>query len=147
MDYRVVAAGMLALIGVGLYLYEPHESPAELPDTKIEKPAPSQAQGFGIIYIEKIQAAHPDGEYLDGLRATELRLRLELNEAMKIVRPKPMRKSSTRRRGRKMLRQSSVSWQNWRAARRRPPSNIAKIPSRVIGRSATESSASSSTKI
>ncbi|MBR3497895.1 MAG: hypothetical protein IKO05_02755 [Selenomonadaceae bacterium] len=90
MDIRVVAAGMLALIGVGLYLYEPHEEPAAPTDTKIEKPASREAQGFGIIYIEKIQAAHPDGEYLDGLRATELRLRLELNEAMKVVEvPKP----------------------------------------------------------
>ena len=91
MDYRVVVVGMLALIGVGLYFYEPPESPAAPVETKIEKPASREAQGFGIIDMEKIQAAHPDGEYLDGLRATELRLRLELNEAMKLVElPKPI---------------------------------------------------------
>lgn len=90
MDIRAVAAGMLALIGVGLYFYETSEVPAEPVETKIEKPAPSQARGFGIIDMEKIQAAHPDGEYLAELRATELRLRLELNEAMKVVElPKP----------------------------------------------------------
>ena len=90
MDYRAVAAGMLALIGVGLYVYETSEVPAEPVEKKIEKPAQTQAQGFGIIDMEKIQAAHPDGEYLSELRATELRLRLELNEAMKVVElPKP----------------------------------------------------------
>ena len=90
MDYRVVAVGMLALLGVGLYFYETSEVPAEPVETKVEKPASREAQGFGIIDMERIRAAHPDGEYLDGLRATELRLRLELNEAMKVVElPKP----------------------------------------------------------
>ena len=90
MDYRIVAVGMSALIGVGLYFYGTSEKPAEPVETKIEKPAPTEAHGVGIVNIEKIQAAHPDGEHLNELRATELRLRLELNEAMKVVEvPKP----------------------------------------------------------
>lgn len=84
MDYRVVAAAMLALIGGGLYFYATPEEPAAPVETKIEKPK-SEAQGIGVIDIEKIQAAHPDGETLTSLRARELRLRLELNEAMKVV--------------------------------------------------------------
>ncbi|MBR7024763.1 MAG: hypothetical protein IKI08_01980 [Selenomonadaceae bacterium] len=84
MNYKVVAAAMLALIGGGLYFYASPAPPAE-PVEKIEKPASKESQGFGIIDIEKIQANHPDGEYLNELRARELRLRLELNEAMKIV--------------------------------------------------------------
>ena len=57
---------------------------------KVEQPAPKQNHGFGIIDIEKIQAIHPDGEYLAQLQARELRLRLELNAAMRMVEvPKP----------------------------------------------------------
>ena len=90
MNYRAVAAAVLALIGGGLYFYKTSEPPVEPVETKIEKPSPKEAQGIGIIDIGKIQAAHPDGEYLDELRATELRLRLELNEAMRVVElPKP----------------------------------------------------------
>ena len=91
MDYRVIAAvvTMLALLVGGLYFYEAPKMPAEPVET-IEKPAPKESRGVGIIDIEKIQAAHPDGELLDELRATELRLRLELNEAMRTVEfPKP----------------------------------------------------------
>ncbi|MBQ7493356.1 MAG: hypothetical protein IJT47_02885 [Selenomonadaceae bacterium] len=84
MDYRVVAAAILALIGGGLYFYAMPEKSVAPAETKIEKPK-SEQRGVGVIDIEKIQAAHPDGETLDGLRATELRLRLELNEAMKVV--------------------------------------------------------------
>lgn len=84
MKYILSAAAMLILIGGGIYFYSTPEMPAE-PVEKIEKPAPAQAHGFGIIDIEKIQAAHPEGELLDELRATELRLRLELNEVMKVV--------------------------------------------------------------
>ena len=84
MNYKVLAAAMLALIGGGLYFYGSPAPPVE-PAEKIEKPAPKESEGFGIIDIEKIQANHPDGEYLNELRARELRLRLELNEAMKIV--------------------------------------------------------------
>ena len=90
MNYKIVAAAMLAIIGGGLYFYGMPKTPDKPVETKIEKPAPKEIQGFGIINIEKIQANHPDGEYLDELRARELRLRLELNEAMKIVElPKP----------------------------------------------------------
>ena len=88
MYYKVLAAAMFALIGGGLYFYETPELPAEPVEGKVEKPA--QNRGVGIIDIEKIQAAHPDGEQLDYLRAMELRLRLELNEAMRLTElPKP----------------------------------------------------------
>ena len=89
MDYRVLAALMIVLIGGGLYLYQTPEMPAEPVDKKAEKPI-QENHGVGIIDIEKIQAAHPEGELLDELRARELRLRLELNEAMKVIAlPKP----------------------------------------------------------
>ncbi len=89
MDYRVLTALMIALIGGGLYLYQTPEIPAEPVNSKVEKPV-QEKRGVGIIDIEKIQAAHPDGDLLDELRARELRLRLELNEAMKVVAlPKP----------------------------------------------------------
>lgn len=90
MNYRALAAAIAILIGgVGFYVYKTPE-PAQPAETKIEKPATKEVEGFGIIDIEKIQAAHPDGEQLNELRAKELRLRLELNEAMKIVAlPKP----------------------------------------------------------
>ena len=88
MIYKVLIAAMFALIGCGLYFYESPELPAEPVENKINKPA--QNRGVGIIDIEKIQAAHPDGEQLDYLRATEFRLKLELKEAMRIVElPKP----------------------------------------------------------
>lgn len=89
MDYRVLTALMFALIGGGLYLYQTPEMPAEPVDKKAEKPV-QENRGVGIIDIEKIQAAHPEGELLDELRARELRLRLELNEAMRVIAlPKP----------------------------------------------------------
>ena len=89
MDYRAVAAAVLVLIGGGLYFYQSPKTPTEPAEKKIEQ-TKREARGVGIIDIEKIQAAHPDGENLNGLRATELRLRLELNEAMKVVElPKP----------------------------------------------------------
>ncbi|MBR4904683.1 MAG: hypothetical protein IKZ53_08420 [Selenomonadaceae bacterium] len=88
MNFKVLIAAMFALIGCGLYFYEPSELPAEPLENKIDKN--SQSRGVGIIDIEKIQAAHPDGEQLDYLRATEFRLRLELKEAMRITElPKP----------------------------------------------------------
>lgn len=89
-DYRLMAVVILALIGGGLYFYETSKPPIEPHEVKIEKPQAKESQGVGIIDIEKIQTEHPDGEYLDELRATELRLRLELNEAMRVVElPKP----------------------------------------------------------
>ena len=90
MDYRVWAAILTALIGGGLYYYGmPQQQQSASPvENEIQKPA--QARGVGIIDIEKIRAAHPDGEQLDYLLATELRLRLELNEAMRLEElPKP----------------------------------------------------------
>lgn len=88
MDYRVWAAILTALIGGGLYYYEMPQQPAPPVENETQKPA--QTRGVGIIDLEKIRAAHPDGEQLDYLLATELRLRLELNEAMRVVElPKP----------------------------------------------------------
>ena len=87
LDYRVLTALIFALIGGGLYLYQTPEVPAEpVVDNKAEKPAKvNQDHGVGIIDIERIQAAHPEGVLLEELQATELRLRLELNEAMRVV--------------------------------------------------------------
>ena len=89
MNYRALTAAILTvLIGGGLYFYESPELPAEPTDKKVNKPP--EKRGIGIIDIEKVQAAHPDGELLDQLLAREFRLRLELNEAMRIVQlPKP----------------------------------------------------------
>lgn len=84
MDYRVLTALMFLLIGGGLYFYQTPKMPAEPVDNKVEKPI-QENRGVGIIDIEKIQAAHPEGELLEELQATELRLRLELNEAMRVV--------------------------------------------------------------
>ena len=92
MNYGVLAAiATLALIGGGLYFYGmPDRQAAPVDNKKVEQPAPKSTHGFGIINIERIQAAHPDGEQLAQLQATELRLRLELNEAMRITKlPKP----------------------------------------------------------
>lgn len=91
MNYGALAAAItLAIIGGGIYFYgtpKPPAAPAEV-KKKIEKP--DETFRVGIIDIEKIQSEHPDGEQLDYLKATELRLRLELNEAMRIVElPKP----------------------------------------------------------
>ena len=88
MKNGVLAAIMTALIGCGLYFYEPPKLPPEPVENEIKKPA--QNRSFGIIDIERIAAAHPDGEELDYLRSVEFRLRLELNEAMRISElPKP----------------------------------------------------------
>lgn len=89
MNFKALTiAAMAALIGGGLYYYQTPELPAKPVEKKIAKPA--QTFRVGIIDIEQIQAAHPEGEQLDALRATELRLRLELNEAMRTVElPKP----------------------------------------------------------
>lgn len=89
MDYRVLAVLMLALIGGGLYYYGSPKVVNEPVAPKVDKPV-QENRGVGVIDIERIQAAHPDGELLNELRARELRLRLELNEAMKVVElPKP----------------------------------------------------------
>ncbi len=93
MNYRALAVAVItAIIGGGLWLYGTPKSPADSTDKKIDKPEIREIHGVGLINIEKIQAAHPEGEHLQQLQATELRLRLELNEAMKIVelpRPQP----------------------------------------------------------
>ncbi len=90
MNYVLLAAAiMTVLIGGGLWFYNASEVPEKPPvEKKIEKPV--EARGVGIIDIERIQAAHPDGEQLDYLLAKEMRLRLEFNQAMKVVEiPKP----------------------------------------------------------
>ena len=86
----LTAAAIVALIGGGLYFHETPPPPAEPVDEKTERPAPRQARGVGVIDLDRIQREHPDGEQLAELQATELRLRLELNEAMRVVQlPKP----------------------------------------------------------
>ena len=80
---------MFALIGGSLYYYGSPKVVNEPVVQKVDKPA-QENHGVGIIDIGKIQAAHPEGELLDELEARELRLRLEFNEAMKVVAlPKP----------------------------------------------------------
>lgn len=89
-NYKAWAAAtaITALLGGGLYFHQ--KPPAEPVEEKITEPAPRESHGVGIIDIEKIQRAHPDGEQLAELQATELRLRLELDEAMRVVQlPKP----------------------------------------------------------
>lgn len=90
MNYRALtAAALAAIIGGGLWFYG-SPKPAEPVEKKINQPAPRENHGVGLVDIGKIQAAHPEGEQLAQLMATELRLRLELNEAMKVVAlPKP----------------------------------------------------------
>ena len=90
MNYRALATAVATiLIGGGLWFYGAPE-PAKPVEKTSEESAPKLAQGVGIIDIDKIRAAHPEGAHLDELRSTELRLRLELNAAMKIVEmPKP----------------------------------------------------------
>lgn len=86
MNYRAVTAAIVtALIGGGLYFYKTPELPPEPAEKNSEQSATKEKRGVGIIDVEKIQAAHPEGQYLDELKARELRLRLELNEAMKVV--------------------------------------------------------------
>ena len=91
MNYRALtAAALAAIIGGSLWYYGSPDKYAEPVEKKIDQPAPREAHGVGLIDIDKIQAAHPEGDHLAQLMATELRLRLELNEAMKIVAlPKP----------------------------------------------------------
>ncbi|MBR1807027.1 MAG: hypothetical protein IJ774_11680 [Selenomonadaceae bacterium] len=84
------AAALAAIIGGGLYVHETAKPPVKPVEDKIEKPAPRQSQGVGIIDLQRIQREHPDGEQLAELQSRELRLRLELNEAMRVVQlPKP----------------------------------------------------------
>lgn len=86
MNYRALtAAAMTVLIGGGLYFYKTPELTPEPAEKISERPVTRKAEGVGMIDIEKIQAANPEGQLLDELKARELRLRLELNEAMKIV--------------------------------------------------------------
>ncbi len=90
-NYRAwAAATIIALIGGGLYFHEATEPPAKPVDEKVERPAPKQSEGVGVIDLNEIQKYHPDGEQLAELHAKELRLRLELNEAMRVIQlPKP----------------------------------------------------------
>lgn len=85
MNCRTLAAAITAtLIVGGLYFYKTSELPPE-PVEKSEQIVKHESRGAGIVDIEKIQAAHPEGERLDELKARELRLRLELNETMKVT--------------------------------------------------------------
>ncbi|MCR5833179.1 MAG: hypothetical protein K6G55_00780 [Selenomonadaceae bacterium] len=93
MNYRALAATtIVVLIGGGLYFYgSPEKPPESVTEKTPEKILPKEAQGVGIIDIDRVYAAHPDGTYLNELRAKELRLRLELNALMRVVEiPKPV---------------------------------------------------------
>ena len=83
MNYRAIVAAMMAvIIGGGLYLSNTPEKPVAPVEQKVER---HESRGFGVIDMARIQAAHPNGEELSELLSRELRLRLELNEAMKVV--------------------------------------------------------------
>lgn len=85
--YKVLAAIMSATV-IGGVLYENFQEP---PAKKVEEKKISEqkpVQGFGVINLEQIKSAHPDGATLDELLATEKRLRLEL-EALMIPYQKP----------------------------------------------------------
>lgn len=90
-NYRAwTAATFVALIGGGFYFHHTTEPPAKPVEEKVERPASKEAEGVGVIDLDEIQNHHPDGEQLAELQATELRLRLELNEAMRVIQlPKP----------------------------------------------------------
>lgn len=78
----VLAAAVL--VGGGIY-FNAHN--------KVEPPKKNIVQevhGIGVIDLEQIRAKHPDGERLQELRARELRLKLEWEEAMHpVTMPKP----------------------------------------------------------
>ena len=77
----IAAATLAALIGGGVYFQE-SRPPTE--QKKVSSTA-EQTHIVGYIDLQKIQAKHPDGEKLKDLCGREVRLRLELNEAMKPV--------------------------------------------------------------
>ena len=131
MNYRALtAAALAALIGGSLWYYGSPDKTAEPVDKKINQPAPRETHGVGLVDIGKIQAAHPEGDNLAQLMATELRLRLELNEAMKVVAlPKPQPLPSCK------------------AAKSLSPRSIAKIPSRITLKNAIKFATCSPTKI
>ena len=82
-NYRLKAAVLLtALIGGGLFLYEPPKP------VKVERPKEAEpVQGFGFVDFDLIQEKIPNSAELKELRGREIRLRLELNEVMRPVMP------------------------------------------------------------
>lgn len=85
-NYRLTAAVLITvLIGGGLFLYD-HPRPV-----KVERPKNSEpldlTRGFGFIDLDEIYNHLPNGAELKELRGREIRLRLELNEAMRPVAP------------------------------------------------------------
>ncbi len=89
MKYKILAAILSVIAGVGLYqnFHEPpkDETPEPAPK-KISEPKP--IQGYGVIDLERIKSAHPEGENLAELESREKRLRLEL-DALLIPYQKP----------------------------------------------------------
>ena len=85
-NYRLgVAFLSTALIVGGLYFYEPPKAP---PKESAPKVTEEEIQpGVGIIDFEQIKNKLPDGILLDELREQEIRLRIELEEAMRPVIP------------------------------------------------------------
>lgn len=88
MKYKILAAILSVIVGVGLYqnFHESPEPAQEVEPKKISEPKP--IQGYGVIDLEQIKAAHVDGEQLSELEAREKRLRLEL-DALLIPYEKP----------------------------------------------------------
>lgn len=88
MKYKILAAILSVTVGVGLYqnFQEPPEPAPAVEPKKVSEPKP--IQGYGVIDLEQIKAAHADGEELSELEAREKRLRLEL-DALLIPYEKP----------------------------------------------------------
>lgn len=85
-NYRLgVAFLSTALIVGGLYFYEPPKPPSKITAPTVEEE--EAPRGVGIIDVEQIKAKHPDGVLLDELRENEIRVRLELEEAMRPIIP------------------------------------------------------------
>ncbi len=85
-NYRLgVAFLSTVLIVGGLYFYEPPKPPPKESAPKAtEEEIP---RGVGLVDFEQIKNKLPDGILLDELREQELRLRIELEEAMHPVIP------------------------------------------------------------
>ena len=86
MRYKILAAIIFIIVGVGIY-GNFNQSPEPV---KVEKKVtdPKPIQGYGVIDLEQIRAVHPLGAELDELEAQEKRLHLEL-DALSIPYQKP----------------------------------------------------------
>ncbi len=81
----VMLTAIIAAAGVGGYNYFNSEEPPPKPSKKKVVEQAEPAKGIGFINFDLVQDRHSDGEYLSELKQLEIRLRLELKDAMKPV--------------------------------------------------------------